>query len=109
MPPETSGTIRSPALSSSTCILSCVISRRKDCDSSADRFIRDLPLAAVRLELGVTFERGPHKVRQVTDAVATHGITVDGINHLESHHASFMKIDFERHERGNRNVRQEGI
>jgi hypothetical protein len=53
MPPETSGTIRSPALSCNTCILACVTSRPKDCDSSAERFIRDPPLTSVRLELSV--------------------------------------------------------
>src|SRR5437667_647768 len=104
MPPETSGTIRSPALSSSTCLLSCAISRPKDCDSSADRFIRDLPLTAVRLELRFPFERGAHHARQVTRVGATHGIAIDGISHVESHHALFMKMDFERHERSNRNV-----
>src|SRR5882724_2993050 len=105
MPPETSGTIRSPALSSSTCILSCVISRPKDCDSSADRFIRDLPLTAVRLEPRFPFEQGAHHTRQVTRVVATHGIAIDGISHVESHHALFMKMDFE--ERSNRNVRRQ--
>ena len=39
----------------------------------------------------------------MTGVITTHGITIDGINHLESHDASFVKMNFERYESGDRN------